>query len=204
MKKTLKSLVVIAFTFGAVLRLHSQGYIVPNGVITNYSRGSPGEISVVHDPTNYYYTGFFLHPTAPYPNTFSFDSIIDVGVRVFLVSQYDPISLQSIQSGSYTELLGLNNYTFNTGAAFYVGLYTGNQNFYPPDGIYSDPLFGWARLKNNNGTIELLNSALAFGAEGIYAGTQTLIPEPGVIGLFSLGLFLFGWHSRKRLKPQGS
>jgi hypothetical protein len=68
-----------------------------------------------------------------------------------------------------------------------------------PDGIYSDPLFGWARLVNNNGAIQLLDSALAYKAGGIYAGTQNLIPvpEPSTLGLITLGALLLGWRLRK-------
>jgi hypothetical protein len=120
--------------------------------------------------------------------------VLDVGVRVFLVASNAPISLQPIQAQSYTELLNPNTYIFNQGSPFYVGLYTGNQPFAPPDGIYSDPLFGWARLVNNNGGILLLDSALAYKAGGIYAGTQNLIPvpEPSTVSLLVTGALLLG------------
>lgn len=181
----MKVLVAIGFVFATFLGVSPQGYFVPNGVVTNVY---PGEISVMHDPINLRYTGFELRPvntTQPtvYTNTFLFNPVIDVSVRVFLVSVGDPITEQAIQSGSYTELM-FQNYVFDHASPFYVGLYTGNQNFYPPDGIYSDPLFGWARLVNNQGVIELLDSALAYRAQGILVGTQRIIPEPST---FSLG-----------------
>jgi hypothetical protein len=184
--------IVIALAFQA----RSQGYLVPNGVITNYSGAAlQGEISVLYNPTNLYYTGFALHPsglTQPtfYTNTFSYDYILDVGVRVFLVSPNDPITQQAIQSGSYTELMYPNSYVFNHNAPFYVALYTGNQNFYPPNGIYTDPLFGWARLVNNQGVIQLLEGALVYKAEGIYTGTLNIIPEPSSFALGVLGVVL--------------
>ena len=81
---------------------------------------------------------------------------------------------------------------FNQGVPFYLGLYTGNQNFYPPSGIYTDPLFGWAKLINNQGVIQLLDSALAYKAEGIFAGTQLLVPEPSSFALAALGGLLLG------------
>jgi hypothetical protein len=196
------TLALIGLACGSVIRVCSQGYIVPNGVITNYSGAIlPSEISVLHDPVNHYYTGFYLTPQGI--NTFGFDVIVDVSVRVFFVSPNDPISLQPILSQSYAELRAYqNNYVFNEGIPFYVGLYTGNQNFYPPDGIYSDPLFGWAKLVNRQGTIQLLSSALEYGGGGIYAGTQNIIPipEPSAFSLFALGALLLGWrfiHQRK-------
>jgi len=200
----MKSFIAIVLTFVSAVRLHAQGYIVPNGVTyAGVSLGFGYGINVIHDPTNGYATGFGLNPvgiTVPsaYTNTFEFGAILDVSVRVFMVSSNQPITQQAIQSGSYTELMS-QNYIFNHGAPFYVGLYTGNQNFYPPSGIYSDPLFGWARLVNNQGVIQLLDSALVYKAEGIFAGTQTIIPEPTSFALIVLSGALLGIHRCKQL-----
>ena len=188
-----KCLAVVGCLFGAILESHSQGYIVPNRVV--YAGFQPllgDQVNVLHDPTNSLYTAFGLRPQGP--TTFSFDAIVDVSVRVFFVSPNDPISLPPILAQSYTELAFLNNYVFAVGVPFYVGRYTGNQNFHPPDGIYTDPLFGWARLVNNNGVIEMLDSALEYKGGGIYAGTQTIIPvpEPSSFSLIALGSLLFG------------
>lgn len=174
---------------------------MPNGVVySGFSVFGGYEIDVSHDPTNNIYTGFFLNPVAKsppsstYTNTFAFTHIVDVGVRVFLVASNQPISLQPIMANTYTELTYPNNYFFASGVPFYVGLYTGNQNYYPPNGIYTDPLFGWAELVNNQGVIQLLDSALEYGGGGIFAGTRTIIPEPGTFGLFGLGALLLGWR----------
>jgi hypothetical protein len=88
-----------------------------------------------------------------------------------------------------------NSYVFNNNSPFYVGLYTGET--LPQNGIYNDPLFGWARLRHNQGVIELLGGALAYQSQGIFAGTQTLIPEPSALSLIGLGGLLLGFrHSR--------
>jgi|SRR5882724_6420982 len=147
----------------------------------------------MYDPVHSYYTGFSFKPESI--NTFDFGIVLDVGVRVFLVSPGDPISLQPILSGSYTELGSQPSYVFNKGVPFVVGLYTGNLQFHPPDGIYSDPLFGWVVLENVNGTIQLLNSALEYQGGGIIAGTQTIlpVPEPGTWGLLLCGAVLLGF-----------
>ena len=180
-------------------RLYSQGYIVPNGVIYGgYIPGAGYQINVIHDPTNMLYTGFGLipqgktPPSTPFTNTFAFNPIVDVGVRTFLVSSNDPISLTPILGGAYTELTYPNTYIFTNAVPFYLGFYTGNQNFAPPNGIYTDPLFGWAELVNNKGAIELLDGAIEYKGGGIFAGTQTIIaPEPSSALLFLVGAGLF-------------
>ncbi len=195
MKETSKRLLILGLIFASVVQVFSQGYIVPNGVVSNYGGlFFPGEIDVLHDPANptsgSSYTGFIFRPQGP--NTFRFDPVLDVGVRVFLVSLNDSVSMQPILAHSYTELLNPNSYVFNSGSPFYVGLFTGNQNFAPPDGIYTDPLFGWARLVNNQGVIQLLDSALVYQAQGIFAGTQNFVPEPSGFALAVFGTLLLG------------
>jgi hypothetical protein len=202
MKKPLKNLVVFAVTFGAALQIYSQGYIVPNGVVTNLF---PGEIDVWNPGSQI--TGFMLNPTGVsqppgYTNAFRFMEPVTIGVRVFFLSANDPFSLSQIQSQTYTELLEPSVYVFEDGVPFYVGLYTG-ANLAPPYPAYPpyyylDPVFGWAQLVNNGGTIQLLDSALAHQAGGIYAGTLNLIPEPSVGSLFMFGLLGLGRHWRKR------
>ena len=186
-----------------------------NGVV--YNGLVPGlgyDIAVMHDIANTNYTQFLLNPvgkTQPtfYTNTFSFGEFTDVGVRVFLVSSNDAISLQPILSQNWTELgASPSNYVFAAGVPFYVALYTGF-NFAPPYPPYPpyqylDPVFGWAELENIGGTIQLLNSALEYGGGGIFAGTQNIIPvpEPSTFAMVALGGLLLGfrrWQGRKEL-----
>jgi hypothetical protein len=196
------TLVLLAVAMGMSPKLRAQGYIVPNGV--TYSDVGPVYlINVIYNPTNAFYTGFFLQPqgTTPpsqYPNTFLFSTVADVGVRVFFVSSNSPVILEPVLAGSYQEL-GTSSYVFQSGVPFYVGLYTGNQVAPPPNGIYSDPLFGWAELVNDKGVIELLDGAMAYKAGGIYAGTQTIFdaPEPSVQVLFALACLLLSTRRRK-------
>jgi hypothetical protein len=201
MKKTLSIAVLLCCI---ICQLHSQGYIVPNGITYHGFDGLGYEIQVLQNPTNSNYTGFALvpngrtPPSSTYVNTFAFSQFLDEGVRVFLVSANQHISQQAIQSGSYTELLSPNSYVFGSGSPFYLGLYTGET--FPQNGIYSDPLFGWARLVNNQGVIEMLDSALVYKAQGILAGTQTIIPEPSTFSLTALGALLLGLR-RARNQP---
>jgi hypothetical protein len=196
MKSLIKALAGIVLAGGQISKMYADGYIVPNGVTTNFL---PGEISVMWNPTDSFYTGFLFQNAGG--NLFGFDVVANVGVRVFFVSLNDPVSLGPILGHSYTELIPGSTYSF-TSSSFYVGLYTGNDPSNPqPGGIYNDPLFGWARLRNNNGTIQLLDSALAYQSGGIIAGTQTLlpVPEPSVVALGVLGAAGMGYRRwRKR------
>ncbi len=203
MRNKLKELFVIICILGATLQLRSQGYIVTDGVVyVGYSGIFQGyQIGVIQNPTNGDYTAFALSPkskTPPtvYTNTFSFSYFLDEGVRVFLVSSNDSISLQPILSHTWTELLYPNSYVFTNGIPFYVGLYTG---YTPVNGVYSNPLFGWAQLVNNQGVIQMLGGALEIEGGGIYAGTQNIIPvpEPGRLALTALGILLLGFRRWK-------
>src|SRR5205814_104528 len=137
----------------AIFQLGAQGYIVPNGVFTNLF---PGEIDVWNPGTQI--NGFLLTPANL--NTFIFNEPATIGVRVFLVLPNDPVSLQPILSLSYVELNLQSSYSFNVGVPFYVGLYTGGSVAPPyppyPPYIYTDPVFGWAKLVNNGGIIQML------------------------------------------------
>ena len=142
-----------------------------------------------------------------YTNVFSFTEPVTIGVRVFLVQPNDAISLQPILSHAWTELEYPNSYIFANGVSFYVGLYTG-YNFAPPyppfpPYTYLDPVFGWAKLVNNQGIIQLLDYAVEYQGGGIYAGTQTIIPtpEPSTFCLTALGGLLFGWRVWKKSPP---
>ena len=71
----IRILAIIGFFCGVIPQLHSQGYIVLNGVYPG--NVSIHEIDVLQNPTNSDYTGFFLIPqgkTQPAfcTNTFSF------------------------------------------------------------------------------------------------------------------------------------
>ena len=186
-------LLVVGVALAATAPGYSQGYIVPNGV-TYSTAGLSAVIHVMQSVTSGDYTGCILRPQfktpgSPYYTIFSFDpGAPDEGVRTFFASQNDPMSLEPIQAGAYTELVLGNYYGFDPGVPFYLGFYTGHTNGGPP-GAYSDPVFGWGEFVNNQGVIQMLDAALEVEGGGIYVGTQTIIPipEPGILGLLACG-----------------
>jgi hypothetical protein len=214
MKTDITCIGVFCSLFCGVVELHSQGYIVPNGV--SYGGYEPGfgyKISVVDNPAGVQSifstsTQFGLNPigmTQPtaYTNTFSIMLLTDIQVRLFLVSFNDPISLPAIQSQSYSELTAPT--VFQSGVPFYLALYTGYQFAppYPPTHPYNylGPVLGWVELVNNQGAIQMLGSGLEYSGDGIFAGTQNIIqpaPEPGTLGLFALGGLIFSLHRRRK------
>jgi hypothetical protein len=191
MKTHIKHFAILFCLLGVPAQLYSQGYIVPNGVINLGLVGSGYQIAVMQNPTNSDYTGFSLDIQSL--STFLFDPVVDEGVRTFLVSSNDSISLQPILSHSYTELTYPNVYFFAVGVPFYLGFYTG---YNPQGGVYSNPVFGWGKFVNNAGAIQMLDSALEIEGGGIFAGTQTIIPvpEPSTFALATLGGLLLAWQ----------
>jgi hypothetical protein len=197
---------VVLVLLAAAHQVNSQGLIVPGGIT---AEGGPPDwtVVIVLQSTNLDYTCFAFmlegYPAPPqHTNVFTFDGCLDEGVRAFLVSSNDPISLQPILERNYTELCHGLYQVFEPGVPFYVGFYTGyspgfvNTNgIFVYTGIYTHPVFGWAELVNNQGVIQMLDSALEYGGAGIYAGTQTIIqvPEPPVLNITCSGNNLRLW-----------
>jgi hypothetical protein len=164
---------------------NSQGYILPGGISPIVATPPLGLMLTVQS-TNGDYTCFIFIPEGDPgpPNVFTFAGCNE-DVRAFLVSSNDPISLEPILETKYTELWYGLYQVFEPGVPFYIGFYTGlspgfvNTNgIFIYTGIYTDPAFGWAELVNNQGEIQMLDSALEYGGAGIYAGTQTIIQVP--------------------------
>jgi hypothetical protein len=199
---------VVFLLIAAVTGARSQGILVPNGVTFAGSAFGPASygIKVAHNPTGSETTGFGLAPigiTGPssFTNTFGFDPLVDVGVRVFITSFGQAITADTLLSGGMTELTPGTNFLLNNRAPVYLALYTGNENFNPPNGVYSDPLFGWAFVEEFQGVVSLISGAIEYGGAGIDAGTQTIIeptPEPGTLALAGMGGLLLGWRRWKR------
>jgi hypothetical protein len=200
MHTSIKSSIILGFIFASILQARSEGYIVPNGISFDDHAGAFTTVTIVRNPVNADSSHLSLRPgfkvfPGIYYTLFSLFGFVDDSVRSFLVSANDPISLPAIQANSYTELTSGNYYFFDVNVPFYLGFYAGDTNGTPGyRGTYSNPAFGWGEFVNNNGVIEMLDSALEMEGGGIYAGTQQIIPvpEPAAFGLFGLGALLIG------------
>ena len=218
--KTFKRNIAGFFASLISLQLFAQGYIVPNGVVDNLFSGEIDLVWAAATQIN----GFGFEPVGKtssglaFTNIFRFGEPLTIGVRVFSITTNQMFTLDAIRAGVYSEISKSTDAAspssptniISVNLPFYVALYSGaNFAAYYPSGNtnaieYTDPVFGWARLVNNQGVIQLLGGALAYGGAGIYVGTQNIIPvpEPGALALAALGglgLALVRNHQRRRV-----
>jgi hypothetical protein len=149
-------------------------YVLTGGVLEN-----------VHpDDLDGFYSGFWFMSSQ---NVYWYDHYADpIGLRTFLVNESDVLSWEKIQSETYEELNYYGpTHNFEDSQIVYLGIYTGTSPRYDEyDGYlpgdenywrYPDPLFGWVKLKFENGDYALLDSALGYKCKGIIIGTEELI-----------------------------
>jgi hypothetical protein len=121
-------------------------------------------------------------------------SLLDYGSDWYFLRKGDVISVPSIAAQNYPLIIGLDqsgSATFSPTLDFVNGLEDGIDDFYlgvATGGVPPHPprsVFGWAKfelVRDSQGHVTgmtLTESAVAYGARGIVAGTTTLVPEPG-------------------------
>ena len=169
--------------------LEGQGFLVADGItVTGKTyEGLGAFVKVIQNPSNGDYTGFHIQRITF--TSLCFLWLADEGVRTFRVSDGDSIDLQSLRSNNYAELSFGSPHSFTSGSTFMLGFYTGYGPFDSTGytGIYTSPVFGWARFMNFGGDVRYLEGALESGGAGIIAGTQTIIPvpEPSTLALLA-------------------
>jgi hypothetical protein len=180
----------LLIVFVAACSGYAQGFLVTNGI----SRDVAGIFHVVQNPQSLDETSFFF--THEGDGFFKLFKSLDEGSRLFFVVGNSPFGEEQILNASYPELLEGSVHAMPGSVPFYLGIYTG---YAPQGGIYENPLYGWAQVANIGGSIQLLDGALAFGAGGIYVGTQTIIPvpEPTAMTLCGFSLMAMSWWLRR-------
>lgn len=173
---------------------HAQGKILPAG-IWDTGMGYIGVCFLRPENPNFdeEFTGFaFLGGT-------SYDILLNGGIRTFYASKDDVFTLNSIQSGTFTELNPYGDPNSPLKGEFYLAIYSGYPNYgNPEDPYFQDPLYGWALLNNDGKSVSLVDSALGYGADGIIVGTTVMVPEPGTLALWGLGAGLLTMCIRHR------
>ena len=137
------------------------------------------------------FTGFSFTPNF---DEFEFQgSFIDEGVSVFLVEENDVFSEFNILGGDFTELTFGAQITLDPG--FSVGMITVEPTLFlgvrtPALGVNFgsfEPAYGWIEVQNLAGNLQVVDHAIAFGAEGIIVNTLIAVPEPSGVLLIAIG-----------------
>jgi len=127
-------------------------------------------------------------------------AVLDEGSDWFATNQGDLFTRETIDSGQFNTLIGgpqAGPLTVAVDQPFFLGVNTGVD---PIDFLPKRQHFGWGEfLINQNGELQILDSAVAYDQGGIVVGTSVAIPEPSS-GLLMLvgGVFLFLRQSRCR------
>jgi hypothetical protein len=125
---------------------------------------------------------------------------VDEASDWFLTSLTDEFSETTVGNNNFPILIqhtpSFQTNDLNTGFEdFYLGVNTGNDlgSGFPPRNIY-----GWAKLRNIDGSLTLLENAVSYQGTGIIVGTTQVVPEPSASVLIG-GLFAaFAVMNRRR------
>ena len=191
-KNTKTILLSAALLLGIFCNTQAQSNIariIPDGIWS--SGGSSPSINVltravlgIPDADFEDCTGFCFYRLGS--GAYGYEYYIDyISLRTFFVNENDAFSWETIKSGTYEKLTYTMAYNFEDSQIVYLGIYTGTSPRYngsdgcPPGDerreYYPDPLFGWVKLKFENGDYTLLDSALGYKCKGIIVGTEELI-----------------------------
>lgn len=137
---------------------------------------------------------------------------------------YDGNSLQAVME---TVGYGVSLHLVHAGAAYsrqtiandlYQPLATSGPSLYPAVTIdpshdiylgvsYGPPnygVFGWVRLKQSGGALEMVENVIAYRAEGIVVGTTLFVPEPTTALTFVAVIAVFSARQRSYLAARHS
>ena len=137
------------------------------------------------------------------------NTALDEGSDWFVTNPGDLFTRDSIEAGQFNFLPitepASGSLDVEVGESFFLGVNTGSsEDFFSGVGGFGVPFdsirqhFGWGEfLINQNGELQILDSAVAYDLGGIVIGTSTAIPEPSS-GLLMLAGTAFPFLRRSR------
>ena len=122
-------------------------------------------------------------------------TLVDEASGWYFADPNDVFTTGSWKAGSFTPFGGHPNYLpgpyFDVGyyIPFYLAVASGGGIWNPSieESYWTAPVFGWALFQNTPTGLQLLDSAVAYGSQGIVVGTMTAVPEPSITALFLCG-----------------
>lgn len=155
-------------------------------------QGANLAITVLQEPTGNTTTIWLQKTDATFARTSTLTPVtwnVDEEADYYLVNQGAVLTSATVASGQFTPLFTTDHpYTVQVGLndSFYLGIVTGlggtagvgpNRN-----------IFGWVKLQNASTGLTVIDSAMAYGFDGIVAGSTTTVPESSTGMQFTLGL----------------
>ncbi len=204
---------VFAVAYASMItNLLGQGSVVFSGRLSLGTNGFPFggdyQLTVVNTPDGSGYTTIFLNRQG---SQISFETtFVDEVSSWYFADFNDAFTTASIKASDFVFFGGHPDLQpgpyFDVGyfRPFYLAVASGRIIWNPPSGesYWIDPVFGWGLFNNTPTGLVLLDSAVAYGSEGIVVGTITTVPEPAAIGIFLAGGLALLLASRLRRPPQ--
>lgn len=127
----------------------------------------------------------------------------------YVVHPGDPFGFETLAAGQFTPIFTVDNArppVFVGSDEFYLGVSTTSTDgtgitepFCDQDDILCRNVFGWARLRNVGGELEMVENVVAYGSLGIVVGTAELVPEPSTCRLGAVALAgVLAWPRKRR------
>ena len=201
----------VAFYTLTATNLPGQGSVVFSGRLSlgtnGFIFGGDYQLTVVNTPDGSGYTTTFLNRQTTQVAYYS--TFLDETSGWYFADLNDAFTTASIKAGNFVFFGGHPDLQpgpyFDVGyfRPFYLAVASGRTIWNPPNGesYWIDPVFGWGLFNNTPSGLVLLDSAVAYGSDGILVGTMTAVPEPATIGLFCTGALVILSVQRLRRHP---
>jgi PEP-CTERM motif len=188
---------------GALCLIGTQAQaVVESGHWQVSSASAYGNLAITVDQTvGGDYTGSFFNYNASAGTLQFVTRNVDEGAELFVTTPGNVLSNATISALPASATF--QSTALKVGQDFYLGART--RSFSDPGFTWADPAFfstfGWAHFKlNAQGSLQIVDSAMAFRETGIIAGTTQAIPEPATWALMGLGLAALAVRQRAKVR----